>query len=589
MDDAKEEIRAKLAIEDVIGQYVQLKRAGRYFKGLSPFTHERTPSFFVTPERNIWHDFSSNQGGDIFSFIMLAEGVSFPEAMEILARQAGVDLDQYRTGRQSGKLKSQQIKMNTLAMNYFQRQLVNNPTALTYARKQRKLSPNTIVKWGVGYAPSRHQLHQLLQNHGYTKDDIKHAGLNIFADYTFNGRDPYHGGNRLMIPLRDGQGQVVGFTGRILSDNQPKYLNTPATAAYNKSQLLFGLNFAKDAIRQQNFVIVVEGNMDVMTSSQSGVENIVAVAGTALTTWHLKALGRLTNDIRFCFDADRAGIKATERAIALAGNLNLQLSVIDYATAKVKDPDELIQRDPNAWRKLAQQSVPAVEWVIARYSAIYDLNTAEGKKIITSKSLSVVNHLFDPVEREFYLKRIAELTNTSVSSLREKLDGLIDDSSLTVKRQSKTTLPTVTPRNLDYCIDVILATAWRDRTLRSILAKIPDDYLSASNNKIRAALLADNVNQIPADEIAKLELTAEKELDHATKRRELLLANITTLFSLKIQQQIDQLQADFANTFVERPDLASDINLKLTTLRKQLSLLKQSNASNDFDGLRSIW
>ena len=250
--DAKEEIRSKLAIEDVIGEYVQLKRSGRYWKGLSPFTNEKTPSFFVTPDRDIWHDFSAGKGGDIFSFIMEMEGVDFRGAMEILARKAGVDLSQYQSaGARSVAARKERIyQMNNLAVNYFQRELIKAPAAMDYASKKRRLTSETVLEWGIGYTPGHPALEKLLQDKGYSKQEMRDAGL-----LGYSGRELFY--NRLMIPLRDRKGQVVGFTGRIIGDGEPKYLNTPDTILYHKGQQLFGLNFATQAIRKQGFSVIV--------------------------------------------------------------------------------------------------------------------------------------------------------------------------------------------------------------------------------------------------------------------------------------------------------------------------------------------
>lgn len=416
MNDAKEEIRAKLNIEDVIGEYVQLKRAGRYYKGLSPFTNERTPSFFVTPDKDIWHDFSSGKGGDIFSFIMEVEGLDFKGALELLARKAGVDLSRYQShGQRSLSARKERIyQMNDLAVNYYQRCLVKSKVGLEYAMKKRRLTKETIMQWGIGYAPDHPQLKQLLTKKGYKTDEMKDAGL-----LSYRGNELFRG--RMMIPLRDRKGQVVGFTGRIIGDGQPKYLNTPDTLLYHKGQQLFGLNFAATSIRKQNFSVIVEGNLDVITSHQAGTKNVVGVAGTALTADHLRSLGRISNDVRFCFDSDKAGVAATERAIKLAGPLELKLSVISYAGLGSKDPDELIHDDPKKWQAALEHYQSAVNWVRDYYIATVGVDTVEGKKVVADKTLSVIAALNDPVEREGYIRELAEKTDTSVVTLVSRL------------------------------------------------------------------------------------------------------------------------------------------------------------------------
>ncbi|MFZ2166711.1 MAG: DNA primase, partial [Propionibacteriaceae bacterium] len=317
--DAKEDIRAKLAIEDVIGEYVQLKRAGRNWKGLSPFTAERSPSFVVSPDKQIWHDFSSGRGGDIFGFVMEMEGLDFRQALELLARRAGVDLEQYKqmgSGRgPSARSKERLYSALELAAKFYQAHLTKNQAALEYVLGKRAFTKQTVLTWQLGYSPNNGTaLVDFLRSKGYKDAELKLAGLTS-QNYRGGLQDMFRG--RLQIPLCDATGRVVGFTARLLADDPkaPKYINTPSTPLYDKSRHVYGLHLAKEAIRKQGFVIMAEGNLDVISSHQAGVSQVVATAGTALTEDHLKTLKRLTGDIRLCFDADKAGLAATERAI----------------------------------------------------------------------------------------------------------------------------------------------------------------------------------------------------------------------------------------------------------------------------------
>lgn len=420
MQDAKEEVRARLNIEDVIGEYVQLKRAGRNFKGLSPFTSERTPSFTVSPEKHIWHDFSSGKGGDIFSFVMEVEGLDFRAALEQLARKAGVDLSLYDS-KQSGevaKKKRRQIEANELACRYFQQSLLKNQHALEYVFKKRALSKEIVQEFKIGYAPDDGEAAvRFLMKKGFSKQELAEAGLtNRFGGDIFRGR--------MTVPLMDPSGQVIGFTGRILSDDPkaPKYLNTPQTLVYDKSRHVFGLSQAKEAIRKSEFSVVVEGNLDVVSSHQAGVKNVVASAGTALTEWHLKSLARLSHDVRLSFDADKAGLAATERAVPIAGQVGVELSIVSLPDG-AKDPDELIQQDIEAWKAVTQKSEPVVDWVLRQYSAREDMSTAAGKRRFTTEGLNVVAKLSDSVEQEHYLRQIADMTDTSLEAIKAKLQS----------------------------------------------------------------------------------------------------------------------------------------------------------------------
>ena len=418
--DAKEEIRSRLNIEDVIGEYVELKRAGRSYKGLSPFTGEKTPSFFVSPEKNIWHDFSSNKGGDVFAFVMEAEGMDFRQAMEFLARKAGVDLSEYQSAgaKKRSAYKKRLLAANELAARYFQQSLLRSQQAIEYVFKQRGLSRQTVQDFQIGYAPdSGTALLAALEKRGFTKREINDAGL-----LNRYGKDLFRG--RMMIPLMDQGGQVIGFTGRIIGNvpNAPKYLNTPQTLLYDKGRHIFALSQAKEAIRKSGFVVMVEGNLDVVSSHQAGVAQTVATAGTSMTENHLKAVKRLTGDVRLCYDGDQAGVAATERAIELASHEGVELTIISLPDG-AKDPDELIKSSVQAWREAITRNEPAVEWVLRQHAGRCDLDTAVGRRTFTTAALRVVRGLADPVEREYYIKRIAAMSYTSEEAVRQKLAG----------------------------------------------------------------------------------------------------------------------------------------------------------------------
>lgn len=418
MQDAKEEVRARLNIEDVIGEYVQLKRAGRNFKGLSPFSGEKTPSFFVSPEKHIWHDFSSNKGGDVFSFIMEVEGLDFRGSLEHLARKAGVDLSMYESkgSRDLSRRKKRLLEAHNLAANYYQHSLLKNEHALQYVFKKRGLTKEIVQDFRIGYAPtSGDALVQFLVKKGFTKKELSDAGLtNRFGGDMFRGR--------MTVPLMDPGGQVIGFTARIITDdpNAPKYLNTPQTLLYDKGRHVFGLSQAKEAIRANDYAVIVEGNLDVVSSHQAGIRQVVATAGTAMTEHHLRALRRLSGNVRLAFDGDKAGIAATERAIPIASEVGVELTIISLPEG-VKDPDELIQSDKSLWQRAIDSAQPAVDWVLEQYARREDTATAAGKRAFTTAALAVVKGLKDPVEQDHYEKKIADMIGSSLEAVKAKL------------------------------------------------------------------------------------------------------------------------------------------------------------------------
>ncbi|HVU59710.1 MAG TPA: DNA primase [Candidatus Saccharimonadales bacterium] len=437
--DAVEEVKARLSIEDVISEYVQLKRAGRNWKGLSPFTSERTPSFMVSPEKQIWHDFSSGKGGDMFSFVMEMEGLDFKGALELLARKAGIDLEQYRhQGARRGPNKERLYELLELSTKFYQVQFSKSRTALAYVLGKRQFSKETALRWRLGYSPNTGTaLIDFLQSKGFSEAEMQQAG--VTAQRSRGLGDMFRG--RLMIPLADPQGRVIGFTARLLADdpNAPKYINTPQTALYDKSRHVFGLHVAKEAIRGSNFVVIAEGNLDVIASHQAGVKQVVATAGTALTEQHLKALSRFTGDIRLSFDADRAGVSATERAIPLASKVGVSLSIIDIPSGK--DPDELVRQNPALWVETINKQKYALDWLMARYQKLLDITSAQGKREYTGVLLPVVRQLSDPVEQDHYLTAIAKTIGVSREALDAKLRATPGGGSAILRQHKPVPLP----------------------------------------------------------------------------------------------------------------------------------------------------
>lgn len=488
--DAIEEVKARLAIEDVIGEYVQLKRAGRNWRGLSPFSNEKSPSFMVSPDKQIWHDFSSGKGGNMFSFIMEVEGVDFKGALEILARKAGIDLDQFRTtGRNGGPNKERLYQLLELAAKFYQVQFSKHQPTLKYVLQKRQFTKETALEWRLGYSPNTGSaLIDFAKSKGFTEKELQQAGLTARA-YKGGVQDMFRG--RLMIPLQDPQGKVIGFTARIMSDdpNAPKYINTPQTVLYDKSRHIYGLHLAKESIRKDKFAVLVEGNLDVIASHQAGVRQVVATAGTALTEPHLKALSRFTGDIRLCFDADKAGIAATERAIPIASRVKVSLSIITLPSGK--DPDELIKQDVKAWQTVIGAQEYALDWLIARYQQLLDVSSAQGKREFTDVLLPVVRGLSDPVERDHYLNRVSKILGVSKEALDQKF---VRDEPVTQKRRVKNTQPELDTQVVEdqRAQDNFLSLMLMRQTLREFLSIMTPDMMYTASGAALLQFLIDN-------------------------------------------------------------------------------------------------
>jgi len=491
MQDAKEEVRARLNIEDVVGEYVQLKRAGRNFKGLSPFTGEKTPSFIVSPEKNIWHDFSSNKGGDIFSFVMEVEGVDFREALELLARRAGIDMSQYNSkgSQELAQLKRRILEAHQLAAKYYQQSLLQNNRALEYVFKKRALSKEIVQSFQIGYAPdSGNALVQFLTKKGFSTKELSIGGLtNRFGGDLFRGR--------MMVPLMDASGQVIGFTGRIITDepNAPKYLNTPQTPLYDKSRHVFGLSQAKESIRKNDYAVIVEGNLDVVSSHQAGVTQVVATAGTAMTEAHLKALVRLSPNIRLAFDGDSAGLAATERAIPIAQTVGVDLTIVSLPEG-VKDPDELIQKDVSLWQKAIDTAENVIDWLLEQYTKREDMSAPVGKRRFTTAALAVVRALNDPVEQEHFMKKIAAYTASSLDVVKEKMNSVevADDT----KALRPVHISEEAKQDPDAYQDNMLALGFADTALRELFLQLTPEMFATDERKDVLKYLQQSSNPI---------------------------------------------------------------------------------------------
>jgi len=578
--DAKEEVRRRLAIEDVIGEYVQLKRKGRNWFGLSPFTNEKTPSFAIWPEKQVWHDFSSGKGGDVFSFVMEMEGLDFRGALELLARKANVELADYSgNSREYADKKKRYLEANIWAKKFFQTEMVKNKSAQEYIFSKRKLTKDTVSEWGVGFAPDAGGAVKFLRSKKFTDDELKKAGLESSRGY-----DMFRG--RMMIPLCDGQGQIVGFTGRVIADGEPKYLNTPGTILYDKGRQVFGLHLAKDAIRKSNLAVLVEGNLDVISSHQVGVKNVVACAGTALTTNHLKSLSRLTSKVALGFDNDPAGIVATERAVLLAQDLDLNLYVIELPH-EVKDPDELIQKDVELWKKVIEKPKSAMEWVIDSRATQLDLTTAEGKKELTTAAAKVLTKLKDPVETEHYLSKLSLLTGASLDSLRAKIEGGVSEKR-PLKKPKIEKQKAITRHNEQVLLSRILAIALTQKNLRSVLNNLPNEYLTEPLAKVKYHLLGQEleIDQELADKLSELELIATQiEGD----KRVQMLSFMKELEIIQTEKRRQKLMSEFANTDDEEDKKNDILSGAISALNQNIKLLRKTSAGDEFAGLFAVW
>lgn len=418
-DAILQEIKDKLDIVDVVGSYVSLKKSGTNFKGLCPFHHEKSGSFMVSPAKQIWHCFGCGEGGAVFDFVMKIENLEFREVLKMLAERAGVKLPEYSKQSKEVEDKQNQLKrINAFASEFYRQILlsVKGKTALSYLQG-RGLTEKTIGKWQVGYAPEGfHNLEQALLSKGVDLSDLILAGVSVKNE---NGKVYDRFRERITFPIFNFIGECIGFSARVLqgSENTAKYINSPETPIYNKSKVLFGLNFAKNEIRKKDYCIIVEGQMDCIKLHQAGFSNAIATSGTALTEDQLKLVKRLSQNIMLAFDNDDAGKKAQRRALELALSLGLSVKVVKYEG--VKDPDELVSLGARVFASAVEKSMWAVDYYLEKAQQEFTKDSLEQKKFVQQEVLSLVDLFKDGLEQEHYLKKVSDMFGISKQVLGE--------------------------------------------------------------------------------------------------------------------------------------------------------------------------
>ena len=421
--DPKDEIKQKIEISELIGEYLQFKPAGsNSFKAVCPFHSEKTPSFQVSSEKQIWHCFGCGEGGDCLSFVMKMEGMDFPEALLHLGKKVGVEVKRFSSVE--GNLKQRLLELNDLAAKFFRKVLLDS-TKATNVRDyvlSREIPENISEKFRLGFAlDDWNALTVFLLKKGYSETEIIQAGLGLKKKSGSGIVDRFR--NRMMIPLFDHHGNVVGFTGRVLpgSDKDgPKYMNSPETPIYHKGSLLYGLNFAKRGVKDNKCVVVVEGNLDVIASHKIGVDNVVASSGTALTEDQIKLLSRYTNTIVFAFDQDVAGFNAAKRGISIARSLDFDVRAAILPDL-FNDPDDLIKNSPDIWKEITTNSVPIMEYLINSVVKGKDVTNIDDKRLIAKELLPAISDMNNVVEREHWLQKVSGLLGVETSILRTSI------------------------------------------------------------------------------------------------------------------------------------------------------------------------
>lgn len=420
--DQVAQVREKTDLVALISEHLPLKKAGRNFKTLCPFHSEKSPSFIISPERQIWHCFGCGKGGDCFTFLMESEKMEFVEALRILARRSGTVLIQTYKGEALSQ-KEKLYKINKQALEFYHFLLTKHSVgkkALSYLLDKRGLKQQIIETFKLGFAPSLGNalVDYLIKKKGLAKEDVLAAGLAFLR----GGRIVDFFANRIIFPIFDHRENIVGFSGRVINDTQKssKYINTRETLIYHKGSVFFGLNIAKESIKKMNRVIVVEGEFDVISLFQEGVDIAIAIKGTALTENHASLLARFAKKVSLCLDQDSAGWDATKRSLSALEKKGLEVSVIE--TPSGKDPDEAIKTDPLLFKKAVKHDVSIYEFMLNKSLLAVDVKSSQGKRQVADELLPVYADISNEIIKEHYLRKLAAALDTSYESIQKQVD-----------------------------------------------------------------------------------------------------------------------------------------------------------------------
>ncbi|MDO8341402.1 MAG: DNA primase [Candidatus Woesebacteria bacterium] len=426
-----EEVKSKVDIVSLISEYIELKKAGRNYKANCPFHGEKTPSFMISPELQMYKCFGCSKSGDVFTFLQEHEGMEFGEALKYLADKVGVKLISFKPDAASEKEKI--IEINKSTLNFYEYVLLTHPQgkkALEYLIKDRGLNLETIKKFQIGFSPESFNAlpKYLTEKKNFKSIDLEKAGIIIGG----GGRafDRFRG--RVIFPLFDHRGQVIGFAGRILpwvSQDMAKYINSPETPAYHKSKVLYGLNITKNEIRDEKYAIVVEGELDMISSYQAGIKNVIAIKGSALTEDQIRLIGRFVKKIILCLDSDFAGDEAAKRGAILAENLGFEVKVARLIG--FKDPDEIARANPELYKKAIEDSIGIWDFLIDLTFKKYNSGTGEGKAKISAEIIPLISLIQDNIVKAHYIEILSRKLSVPVEAVTDEINKQETDKTKT--------------------------------------------------------------------------------------------------------------------------------------------------------------
>lgn len=581
--DQLDEIKKRLDIVEFINRYVPLQKAGQNFRAPCPFHSEKTPSFIVSPDRQIWHCFGAcNEGGDIFKFLMKWENLTFGEALRILADQAGVKLQQNQFVDQQWNQKQRLTAINQYAADFYQYLLEKHSLGekARHYLKNRKVNLKTAKHFYLGYAPrSWDSLIKYLRKKGYSNQEVLDTGL-IVKNTQGKIYDRFR--SRLMFPLTDLRGNILGFSGRVMDQvtkggTEMKYVNTPETAIYHKRENLFGLFQAKSTIRDKNEIMLVEGEFDAILAHQNGYKQTVAIKGSALTQDHLRVVKRLTNRLTFALDMDKAGHEAINRSIREAEKHEFEMQVITLKSGK--DPAEVLTTAPEEFVQAYRQKQAVYSYLLNYYSQNQDLNSVYGQKSVIEAMLPVLNNIFNPILFDHYLKLLAQKTKTEPNTILKALHRLrYKNKAKTVFEISPTPNAKKNPSETleNYLLALLIQTKHQEQLFKEIDKNLneSDFYSPAAFHLLGLSHDAWKKNQ--SDWLKQLNLTLPKELVDSLNRGYLFqLPDNQVDWDKEIQKTVLKIKKLSLKKQIQKI-MRSDNEEALKPLLKKLSKVEKS-------------
>ncbi|PIR68163.1 DNA primase [Candidatus Nomurabacteria bacterium CG10_big_fil_rev_8_21_14_0_10_35_16] len=575
MNSPVDQIKERLSIEEVVSSYIKLDKAGSNLKAKCPFHNEKTPSFFISPDRGTYYCFGCGASGDIFSFVEEFEGLDFKGALKLLAARAGIELSNYSKEKASEKDKL--LKAMETATSHFIKNLANNTEVLNYL-KSRGLEEKSIKDFKIGFAKDAwRDLYDFLKTQGFNDLEIEKAGLAKKTEKGFYDRFR----NRIMFPITDSSGRIIAFSGRIFVDDgkSPKYLNSPDTPIFNKSAVLYGLDKAKDSIRKNNFSILVEGQMDLILSHQSMYRNTIATSGTALAdseiskenvVSNLGLVRRLSNNLVLAFDGDKAGISATSRAGKIALSLGMDVKIASLPLGM--DPADLIHKNGvDAWRSAIKDSKHIIEFLLTKIIKDFDNDTRKVGREVKEKLLPYVDALASSIEKAHFLKKISDLTSIPVSALEADLKKIEQEQKYEKREIENTIENSSSLRRKDYIERKLLGLILWQQTLteKSIdVEKILSEFSEILNKKPEDVLASSKENR--EDLIFEAEVfykNASLEQDIRELLDNLLEENLKEKLGRKMRELYLAEEQKDKEKSVEILKTINEINLKIQNIK----------------------